>query len=332
MPTYEYVCEKCGHEFEAVRSISARPLRVCPEEFCARKKWGRGRVTKKISAGTGLLFKGSGFYITDYRSEGYKEAAKKDSAAPNARRETKPGEGRHKTRAGKPESKAAKKFFRALKRCAGFSMKRLTASTLFLSALFFLRCRGPRWFGASHERHAQQFPASSSSSTRTRFRPSYSSVVATNSELVRLDPALLAVSAERVKDHWLSWGLTRRTMAWPDFSRVESGASPDENVTIMSRASLASGSIGRFAGRCFALRLTRALTGAVLLEFANRTIRQPRSAEIPAWLAEGLAQQMLADGSQEMIMSPPGKLVNGMPENQLVANAAGRAGEGAGPC
>jgi putative FmdB family regulatory protein len=80
MPTYEYVCEKCGHEFEAVRSISAKPLRICPEDLCARKKWGRGRVKKKISAGTGLLFKGSGFYITDYRSEGYKQAAKTDSA------------------------------------------------------------------------------------------------------------------------------------------------------------------------------------------------------------------------------------------------------------
>jgi putative FmdB family regulatory protein len=80
MPTYEYICEKCGHEFEAFHSISAKPLRMCPEDLCARKKWGRGRVSKKISAGAGLLFKGSGFYITDYRSEGYKESAKKDSA------------------------------------------------------------------------------------------------------------------------------------------------------------------------------------------------------------------------------------------------------------
>ena len=88
MPTYEYICKKCGHEFEAVRSISATPLRICPKEFCARKKWGRGRVEKKISAGAGLLFKGSGFYITDYRSEGYKQAAKKDSAP--AKSEAKP--------------------------------------------------------------------------------------------------------------------------------------------------------------------------------------------------------------------------------------------------
>lgn len=80
MPTYEYLCEKCGHEFEAFQSISAEPLKNCPKELCARKKWGRGRVTKKISGGSGLLFKGSGFYITDYRSQKYKDAAKKESA------------------------------------------------------------------------------------------------------------------------------------------------------------------------------------------------------------------------------------------------------------
>jgi putative FmdB family regulatory protein len=81
MPTYEYVCKKCGHEFEASQSMSAQPLQTCPKELCPRKKWGRGRVTKKISAGAGLLFKGSGFYITDYRSQKYKDAAKKDSTA-----------------------------------------------------------------------------------------------------------------------------------------------------------------------------------------------------------------------------------------------------------
>ena len=110
MPTYEYVCEKCGHEFEVVRSISAKPLRTCPEELCARKKWGRGRVKRKISAGGGLLFKGSGFYTTDYRSEGYKQAAKKDSSAPApAGGENKPAKDAAKAPAAKAESKAAKK-------------------------------------------------------------------------------------------------------------------------------------------------------------------------------------------------------------------------------
>lgn len=82
MPTYEYICEKCGHEFEMSRAMSAAPLKICPENLCARKKWERGKLKKKVSAGAGLLFKGGGFYITDYRSEKYKDAAKKDSPAP----------------------------------------------------------------------------------------------------------------------------------------------------------------------------------------------------------------------------------------------------------
>jgi putative FmdB family regulatory protein len=80
MPTYEYVCEKCGHQFEKFQSISAKPLSVCPENLCSQKRWGKGKVKRAISGGAGLIFKGSGFYITDYRSEKYKEAAKKDSA------------------------------------------------------------------------------------------------------------------------------------------------------------------------------------------------------------------------------------------------------------
>lgn len=81
MPTYEYVCEKCGHEFEKFQSISAKPLRTCPEDACGQKRWGKGKVKKLIGSGAGLIFKGSGFYITDYRSDKYKEAAKKDSSS-----------------------------------------------------------------------------------------------------------------------------------------------------------------------------------------------------------------------------------------------------------
>jgi putative FmdB family regulatory protein len=108
MPTYEYVCAKCGHEFEKFQSISAQPLLTCPEDVCGRKKWGRGPVKRKLSGGAGLIFKGSGFYITDYRSEGYKQAAKKDSEA------AKPaGSGDSKATpaakpAAKPEPKPAK--------------------------------------------------------------------------------------------------------------------------------------------------------------------------------------------------------------------------------
>jgi putative FmdB family regulatory protein len=80
MPTYEYVCAKCGQEFETIQSITAKPLTQCREDLCGKKQWGRGKVKRKIGGGAGLLFKGSGFYITDYRSEGYKAAAKKESS------------------------------------------------------------------------------------------------------------------------------------------------------------------------------------------------------------------------------------------------------------
>jgi putative FmdB family regulatory protein len=79
MPTYEYICSKCGKEFEKYQSIADKALTVCPEDLCAQKRWGKGKVKRVIGAGAGLIFKGSGFYITDYRSDKYKEAAKKDS-------------------------------------------------------------------------------------------------------------------------------------------------------------------------------------------------------------------------------------------------------------
>jgi putative FmdB family regulatory protein len=84
MPTYEYACEKCGRSFETTQSILDQALTVCPKELCRQKKWGRGKVKRAICAGAGLLFKGNGFYITDYRSEGYKKSAQSDSAAPAA--------------------------------------------------------------------------------------------------------------------------------------------------------------------------------------------------------------------------------------------------------
>jgi putative FmdB family regulatory protein len=76
MPTYEYLCRKCGHEFETFQKMTDAPLKRCPK--C------RGAVKRKIGTGAGLLFKGSGFYITDYRSESYhsKAKAEKESASP----------------------------------------------------------------------------------------------------------------------------------------------------------------------------------------------------------------------------------------------------------
>jgi len=75
MPTYDYQCQACDHTFEAFQSITAKPLKKCPE--CGKQK-----LARLIGTGAGIIFKGSGFYETDYRSEGYKKAekAEKDSA------------------------------------------------------------------------------------------------------------------------------------------------------------------------------------------------------------------------------------------------------------
>ncbi len=74
MPTYEYKCDACGNEFEKFQSMSSEPVKKCP-------KCGKNKVRRLISAGAGLIFKGSGFYITDYRDKGYSDQAKADSAA-----------------------------------------------------------------------------------------------------------------------------------------------------------------------------------------------------------------------------------------------------------
>ena len=80
MPTYDYVCEKCDHQFEKVQSMKDATLTKCLKENCGQKRWGKGKVRRVMGTGAGLIFKGSGFYITDYRSENYKSDAKKDVA------------------------------------------------------------------------------------------------------------------------------------------------------------------------------------------------------------------------------------------------------------
>ena len=77
MPTYEYQCDACDHQFEEFQSFSEEPLKKCPK--CGKKK-----LRRLFGGGAAILFKGSGFYQTDYRSESYKTAAKadQDSAKP----------------------------------------------------------------------------------------------------------------------------------------------------------------------------------------------------------------------------------------------------------
>ncbi len=70
MPTYEYKCNKCGYKFERSQSITEAPLKRCPK--C------KGAIKRLIGSGSGIIFKGAGFYATDYRSTSYKEAREKD--------------------------------------------------------------------------------------------------------------------------------------------------------------------------------------------------------------------------------------------------------------
>ena len=84
MPTYEYVCAACEHEFEEFQQMSAKNLRKCPE--CGEKK-----LERKIGIGAGIIFKGGGFYETDYRSEGYKKA--KDNGKSDAKKKSDGGSG-----------------------------------------------------------------------------------------------------------------------------------------------------------------------------------------------------------------------------------------------
>ncbi|MCB1061780.1 MAG: zinc ribbon domain-containing protein [Verrucomicrobiae bacterium] len=73
MPTYEYKCDKCGHQFDVFQSMKDDRLTDCPQEGC------EGPIRRLIGTGAGIIFKGSGFYQTDYRSDSYKNAAKADS-------------------------------------------------------------------------------------------------------------------------------------------------------------------------------------------------------------------------------------------------------------
>lgn len=85
MPTYEYECTNCGHTFERFQSITDEPLKRCPK--CRRK------IRRLLGTGAGVIFKGSGFYATDYRSSSYTEAQKKENQSDSAKSggsETKP--------------------------------------------------------------------------------------------------------------------------------------------------------------------------------------------------------------------------------------------------
>jgi len=97
MPTYEYECKKCGHTFELFQSITAPPRKRCPK--C------RGKVARLISGGSGIIFKGPGFYATDYRSESYRAGEKKEKESTTPEKKDSKTEGKDAKGAGKAPSK-----------------------------------------------------------------------------------------------------------------------------------------------------------------------------------------------------------------------------------
>jgi putative FmdB family regulatory protein len=92
MPTYEYLCDRCGHEFELFQSMTDRVRRKCPE--C-----GEPKLKRLIGRGAGVIFKGSGFYQTDYRSDSYRKAAEAEKRKAEGKKKKKPD------KAAKPDSK-----------------------------------------------------------------------------------------------------------------------------------------------------------------------------------------------------------------------------------
>ena len=97
MPTYDYECDACGHEFELFQSINDPVKRKCPE--CGKQK-----LRRLFGTGAAVVFKGSGFYQTDYRSESYKKAAEKDKKSAEKTGESKSSDKSSKQKSDKPKS------------------------------------------------------------------------------------------------------------------------------------------------------------------------------------------------------------------------------------
>jgi len=90
MPTYDYECNTCGHTYELFQAITAKPVKKCPQ--C-----GNNTAKRLIGTGAGIIFKGSGFYQTDYRSEDYKKAEKADKETVSKDKKDKSNDKKNKT-------------------------------------------------------------------------------------------------------------------------------------------------------------------------------------------------------------------------------------------
>jgi hypothetical protein len=200
-------------------------------------------------------------------------------------------------------------------RSAGFTIQQL----LVLCALFFslsVRAQFPPAQAGSARSISGQFIVIGSAENSPLAN---SRSVADDTNFVRLEPALLAVSAERIKESlWRGLGVKSGT-PWRGqiFLTLHPAQSLDEEVEIVSKPSNGGWSyLVRLPDVLPRPRFMRAMTGVLLLEFANRGA-QSHSAEIPAWLTDGLSEQLLAAGSQEIVLSSPDKIVNGVPVGRI---------------
>ena len=271
--------------------------RLRPEEV------GQGPREEKISSGAGLLFKGSGFYITDYRSENYKKSAKRAASDSKPAAKT---EGKSETKAEtKSESKAAPKAEKmkpARQVCA-----------LALSLLLFLLgsltvARGQYSFTDQNSVSSisGQFMVTSTDQDAPFYRDP---VLAANTNLVRLKTSLLAVAAERYRAAlWQQLGIAPNA-SWSGrvFLHLHPARSLDETVFIKSDLSLNRWNYRvELPDMLSKTRFARAMTGVLLLELANRTPGPDgHGAELPDWLVDGLAQQILATEGDKVVLSAP---------------------------
>ncbi|MCK4578078.1 MAG: zinc ribbon domain-containing protein [Candidatus Marinimicrobia bacterium] len=98
MPTYSYICDSCGHRFDELQSMTADALVTCPD--C-----GKDQLRRVISGGSGLIFKGSGFYITDYANKSSSSSSSSNGATDKSIKKSKPAEKSKKQTAEKSDSK-----------------------------------------------------------------------------------------------------------------------------------------------------------------------------------------------------------------------------------
>jgi len=205
------------------------------------------------------------------------------------------------------------------------TIQRFNAFTILLCVLLFpLAARAqfsPAETGSAQSVSGQFIVTGGQGGSRLASLPA----IATNTSLIRLDPALLAVSAERLKESLRRKLGIAPSATWSGkiFLALHPAQSADEDVTIISaRSSKGWNYRVELPDIVSRTRLTRALTGALLLEFANHSA-QSHSAEIPAWFTDGLSQQLSTPGSPEHILTRPDKIVNYLPVAHIYTTRRG---------